>query len=95
MSVKPSAMYEWAEHANCVGCVKGGRAYWLAVHENAPEIFAQRAELEREFGHSILRGEIRLGEDRAPFLPELLQIGLKRRVSAREGITIGPCECGD
>jgi hypothetical protein len=28
MGVKPSAMYCWAEHANCIGCVKGGRAYW-------------------------------------------------------------------
>lgn len=36
--VCPSAMYLWAEHANCVGCVKGGRAYWLKVAEHAPDI---------------------------------------------------------
>ncbi len=54
--VCPSAMYQWAEHANCVGCVKGGKAYWLAVAENAPEVFAQRIALETEFGHGILRG---------------------------------------
>lgn len=95
MGVKPSAMYQWAEHANCVGCVKGGRAYWLAVHENAPDVFAQRSALEEEFGHSILRGELRKGETRAPFLRELVQIGLKRRVNMREAIQIGPCECGD
>jgi len=95
MGVRPSAMYEWAEHANCVGCVKGGRAYWLAVHEHEPDVFEQRARLEDEFGHSILRGERRTGETRAPFLRELVQVGLKRKVTQREGITIGPCECGD
>lgn len=92
--VCPSAMYLWAEHANCEGCVKGGRAYWLKVAEHAPDVFEQRAKLEEEFGHQILGGE-RIGEERPPFLRELLQIGLKRKVNPRESIEIGPCECGD
>ena len=29
-------MYAWSDHANCVGCRRGGKAYWLAVKENAP-----------------------------------------------------------
>ena len=89
--IKPSAMYCWAEHANCVGCVKGGKAYWLAVAQNAPEVFAQRAALEEEFGHGILRG----GGREHHLLKDLVQIGLKRTVNAREAITIGACECGD
>jgi hypothetical protein len=93
--VKPSAMYCWAEHANCVGCVKGGRAYWLAVAEHAPEVFEQRAKLEEEFGHSIIRGELRQGETEHPTLRRLLQIGLKRKVGQREAISIGACDCGD
>lgn len=93
--VQPSAMYCWAEHANCPGCVKGGRAYWLKVHEHMPEVFQQRALLEEEFGHSILRGEKRKDEDRAPFLRELVQIGLKRTVRPKEAIELGACECGD
>jgi len=88
--VKPSAMYCWSEHANCVGCVKGGRAYWLAVAEHAPDVFAQRAALEREFGHPIIRG----GDRAHPFLDELVSIGLKRRVPQRESIDLGACECG-
>lgn len=91
----PSAMYLWAEHANCQGCVKGGRAYWLKVAENAPEVFEQRAALEEEFGHTIIRGEKRKGEDSAPTLRQLLKIGLKRTVNPREKIELGPCECGD
>jgi hypothetical protein len=89
--VRPSAMYCWAEHANCVGCVKGGRAYWLAVHDNAPEVFEQRAQLEEEFGHPIIRG----GDREHVTLRELVQIGLKRKVGQREAIVVGSCECGD
>lgn len=89
MGVKPAAMYEWSDHANCPGCVKGGREYWLAVHEHRPDVFERRALQEEKFGHSIIRG------DNPIFLRELLQIGLKRKVNRREAIEIGACECGD
>lgn len=89
--VRPSAMYCWAEHANCVGCVKGGRAYWLAVAQHHPDVFEQRAQLEEEFGHGILRG----GGRQHVTLRELVHVGLKRPVAHREKIDIGSCECGD
>ena len=92
--VCPSAMYLWAEHANCVGCVKGGRAYWLKVAEFAPDIFEQRVNLEEEFGRTIITGDKRRNEEPIS-LPQLLRIGLKRKVNPRESIEIGPCECGD
>lgn len=79
-------MYTWSDHANCVGCVRGGRAYWLAVRENRPDIYKQRAALEQEFGHSILKGIT---------LENLAIQGLKRIVNRRESIDIGACECGD
>ena len=85
LGVKPSAMYLWSEHANCVGCVRGGKAYWLAVAENAPEVFAQRVALEKEFGHTVLKDTT---------LEDLVKTGLKRAVKQRESIDIGPCECG-
>lgn len=91
MGVRPSAMYEWADHANCVGCVKGGRAYWLAVAQHHPAVFEQRARLEEEFGHTIIRG----GDRDHVTLRELQQIGLKRTVGRREQIEIGACDCGD
>jgi hypothetical protein len=91
MGVKPSQMYEHFEHANCIGCVKGGRAYWLAVAEHYPAVFEQRALLEEEFGHTIIRG----GDRDHPTLRQLVKIGLKRNVGQRERITIGACECGD
>lgn len=89
MGVQPSAMYCWSEHANCIGCVKGGRAYWLAVAQHHPEVFEQRAQLEEEFGHPIIRGGNPI------FLRELVQIGLKRPVAEKERIELGACDCGD
>ena len=89
--VRPSAMYDWSEHANCVGCVKGGKAYWMAVAEHAPGVFAQRAALEEEFGHEIVRG----GGREHFFLRDLVQLGLKRQVNLKETIDVGACECGD
>jgi hypothetical protein len=86
LGIQPPAMYRWSEHANCVGCVRGGKAYWLAVHQNAPDVFEARARLEDEFGHTILKDTT---------LRNLVQIGLKRQVKPRESIDIGPCECGD
>lgn len=91
MGVRPSAMYEWSEHANCVGCVKGGRAYWLAVHEHHPDVFEEMARIEEASGHPIIRG----GKREHPMLRDLVQIGLKRKVNRRESIDIGACECGD
>lgn len=89
MGVQPSSQHKHFEHANCRGCVKGGRAYWLKVHEIYPEVFEQRAQLEEEFGHCIIKGENPI------FLRDLVKIGLKRHVNPRETITIGACDCGD
>ncbi len=86
LGVRVPSMYAWSEHANCVGCVRGGKAYWLKVAEHAPEVFAQRAAMEEDFGHTILKDTN---------LRTLLQVGLKRPVRPREAIEIGSCECGD
>jgi hypothetical protein len=85
LGVKPSEMYRWSEHANCIGCVRGGKGYWLKVKENAPEVWDQRVALEKEFGHTILKDTS---------LIQLSITGLKRPVKEREAIEIGPCECG-
>lgn len=97
LGVQPSAMYCWAEHANCLGCVKGGRAYFLALREHHPDVFEQRAQLEEEFGHSIIRGYHgkRTGNESDVTLRQLVTIGLKRKVGQKEKIEIGACDCGD
>lgn len=86
MGVALPRMYSWSDHANCVGCVRGGKAYWLAVKENRPDVFEQRKAMEVEFKATI-SGRY-----------SLIQIekeGLLRPVGRREAIEVGPCECGD
>ncbi len=86
MGIAVPRMYAWSDHANCVGCVRGGKAYWLAVKENRPDVFEQRKALELEFGARI---------NNRYSLIQIEQEGLLRPVGRREAIEIGPCECGD
>lgn len=85
LGVCPSAMYLWSDHANCIGCVRGGKAYWLAVADNHPEVYEQRSNLEKEFGHTIIKD---------CSLIQLQTEGLKRAVNRKEKIEIS-CDCGD
>lgn len=49
-------MYEMGyPNNNCVGCIKGGFGYWNRIRVDFPEVFQQRAALERAVGHSILK----------------------------------------
>lgn len=85
LGVKPPRMYLWSEHANCVGCRRGGKAYWLAVKDNRPDVFLESIQREKEFGHTFLKDTS---------LEQLAITGLKRQVNKRESIDIGACECG-
>ena len=44
-------MYRLGYHnANCIGCVKGGAAYWNKIRKDFPEDFAEMADIERGIG---------------------------------------------
>lgn len=58
LGIKRPAMYDMGySNNNCKGCVKGGKGYWNKIREDFPEVFADRAKMEREIGHSILHDE--------------------------------------
>jgi hypothetical protein len=58
LGVKRPIMYDLGySNNNCKGCVKGGMGYWNKIREDFPEVFADRAKMEREIGHSILHNE--------------------------------------
>ena len=40
---------------NCIGCVKGGMAYWNMIRKFFPEKFQEMAKLERKIGRSCLK----------------------------------------
>jgi hypothetical protein len=51
------ATYDMGLHNNnCLGCLKGGMGYWNWIRRNMPDLFRQRAEMEREVGRSIING---------------------------------------
>lgn len=57
LGIKRPVMYNLGySNNNCIGCVKGGMYYWNMIRKDFPEVFRQRAELEREIGHSCLNG---------------------------------------
>lgn len=56
MGVPPSSMYEWSDHANCINCRRGGKAYIKRSALEHPEEFARLVEHERNpvfAGHTI------------------------------------------
>lgn len=40
---------------NCIGCVKGGMAYWNKIRIHFPDEFKRMAEAERNVGHSCIK----------------------------------------
>ena len=55
LGIKRPVMYDMGyTNNNCVGCVKGGAGYWNKIRVDFPNVFADRAKMEREIGHSIL-----------------------------------------
>lgn len=57
LGLKRPLMYDLGySNNNCIGCVKGGKGYWNKIRKDFPEVFAARARLEREIGHSCING---------------------------------------
>lgn len=57
IGIKRLVMYDLGyNNNNCIGCVKGGMGYWNKIRVDFPEVFKKRAKLEREIGHSCIKG---------------------------------------
>lgn len=90
-------MYEWAEHANCIPCVKAGLAYWGMVYLFHPKEWAKAVRAEKESGYQILsksKGYGTLEEE----LPRCLRLAREWMEKKKAGIDQGslyefPCEC--
>lgn len=76
LGIKRPKMYDMGyRNNNCIGCVKGGMGYWNKIRVDFPEVFAERARLEREIGASCINGVYldELGPDRGRFDDEVLE----------------------
>lgn len=57
LGIKRPQMYEMGyRNNNCIGCVKGGMGYWNKIRIDFPEVFAERAKIERDIGASCIKG---------------------------------------
>jgi len=57
LGIRRPAMYDMGyQNNNCIGCVKGGKGYWNRIRKDFPHVFASRARLERDIGHSCIKG---------------------------------------
>lgn len=57
LGIKRPVMYDMGySNNNCIGCVKGGMGYWNKIRVDFPEVFQKMSELEREVGHSCIKG---------------------------------------
>lgn len=57
LGIKRPVMYDLGYHNNnCIGCVRGGKGYWNKIRNDFPDVFEARAKLEREVGHTCIKG---------------------------------------
>lgn len=58
VGIKLPVMYELGfNNNNCIGCVKGGAGYWNHIRKVFPDKFNEMAAIERELGHSCIKGK--------------------------------------
>lgn len=56
IGIKPPNTYSKFKHANCVGCLKGGRQHWYVVYCNRKDIFDEAKAAEITLGYTIING---------------------------------------
>jgi hypothetical protein len=90
----PPQMYEWAEHANCVPCVKGKLAYWGLIYIYEREAWQRAVDAEKEFGHTIFTeaGSLSFELDRCLRLAKEYLTG--KEAEKKQALLFDmPCEC--
>jgi hypothetical protein len=55
--IRRPKMYDLGYHNNnCIGCVKGGMGYWNKIRIDFPEVFEERAKVERLIKGTCIKG---------------------------------------
>lgn len=55
LGIAPPLTYSQFKHANCQGCIKGGRQHWYVVYCTRPDIFAKGKDAEDKIGYSVIK----------------------------------------
>lgn len=93
-NIEPPSNYEWAEHANCIPCVKGKKAYWGLIHIYEREAWERAVQAENYFGHTIFTEAGSLTEELDNCL-RLARAYLNKKTDERRQVDMFefPCEC--
>jgi len=68
IGIEPPLTYTVYKHANCLGCLKGGKQHWYVIYCREPEIWKKAKEMEENIGFTILRDR---STDQPIYLDEL------------------------
>jgi len=92
--IRPPAMYEHFNHANCMPCIKGKLGYWGLVYKYEHEAWDRAVQAEREHGHTILTDgrSLLVAKDDCIRVAEN-QEGKRNAGELQESLFEYPCEC--
>lgn len=88
------ARYKFLDHANCIPCIKGKKAYWGLMYMYERQAWDRAVQAEKEFGKTIFTEAGSLVEELDNCL-RLAQKYLDKRdaAEAQESLFEYPCEC--
>ena len=86
--------YDVFEHANCIPCIKGKKAYWGLIYKYERAAWDKASSAEKEFGHTIFTEAGSL-EDELTNCLRLADNYLKKKAAneKQESLFDFPCEC--
>jgi hypothetical protein len=93
-NLEPPKIYSWAEHANCIPCIKGKKAYWGLIYMFERKAWDRANMAEKDFGQTIFTEAGSLEEELNDCL-RLAKKYLDKQDADREQMSLFdfPCEC--
>jgi hypothetical protein len=83
VGIEPPLTYTVWKHANCQGCLKGGKQHWYVTYINRPDIFEKAKATEESLGYSIIKG-ITMTE-LEPLFEKMKQLGIEASENIQSG----------
>ena len=89
-NIKIPKRYEWLDHANCIPCIKGKKAYWGLIYMYDRKAWERAVKAEKDYGHTIFTEAGSLAEE----LDNCLRLAKKALLNkSQDELILYPCEC--
>jgi len=92
--LKLPQIYSWAEHANCIPCIKGKKAYWGLIYMYERAAWDRASQAEKDFKCTIFTEAGTLEQELNNCL-RLARLYLAKKKQGRMQLSLFefPCEC--